>query len=105
GNLNNLSVKVYGARAGLEWLGETPEILRFTPYGEPTRFLQRGGPGNSESARRSSRMPGGHPEGYIEGFANLYRDAAELIAARRAGRAPKPAAVALTPNVLDGARG
>ena len=50
-------------------------------------------------------MPAGHPEGYIEGFANVYRDAAELIAARRAGRAPRPAAVALTPNVLDGARG
>jgi hypothetical protein len=50
-------------------------------------------------------MPGGHPEGYIEGFANLYRNAAELIVARRAGRAPDPAALALTPDVLDGARG
>jgi hypothetical protein len=49
-------------------------------------------------------MPGGHPEGYIEGFANLYRDAAELMAAHRAGRKPRPAA-AMTPNVLDGARG
>jgi predicted dehydrogenase len=105
GNLNNLSVKVYGTRAGFEWSGETPEILRFTPYGEPTRTLQRGGPGNWDSARQASRMPGGHPEGYIEGFANLYRDAAELIAARRAGRPPNAAALALTPNVLDGARG
>jgi hypothetical protein len=50
-------------------------------------------------------MPAGHPEGYIEGFANLYRDAAELIAARRSGRAPRPSAAALTPNVEDGARG
>jgi hypothetical protein len=50
-------------------------------------------------------MPGGHPEGYIEGFANIYRDAAELIAARRDGRQPDAAAAALTPNVLDGARG
>jgi predicted dehydrogenase len=105
GNLNNLSLKVFGARAGLEWSGESPEFLRFTPYGEPSRTLQRGGPGNWDSAREGSRMPAGHPEGYIEGFANLYRDAAELIAARRAGRAPRPAAVALTPNVLDGARG
>ena len=104
GNLNNLSLKVFGTRAGLEWSGESPEILRFTPYGEPPRTLQRGGPGNSESARERSRMPGGHPEGYIEGFANLYRDAAELIAARYAGRKPRPAA-AMTPNVLDGARG
>jgi predicted dehydrogenase len=105
GNLNNLSLKVFGTRAGLEWSGESPEFLRFTPYGEPSRTLQRGGPGNWDSAREGSRMPAGHPEGYIEGFANLYRDAAELIAARRAGRAPRPAAVALTPNVLDGARG
>lgn len=105
GNLNNLSLKVYGTRAGLEWAGESPELLRFTPYGEPSRLLQRGGPGNWQSARNGSRMPGGHPEGYIEGCANIYRDAAELIAARRAGRAPDAAAVALTPNVRDGARG
>ena len=105
GNLNNLSLKVFGTRAGLEWSGESPEFLRFTPYGEPSRTLQRGGPGNWDSAKEGSRMPAGHPEGYIEGFANLYRDAAELIAARRAGRPPRPAAVALTPNVLDGARG
>jgi predicted dehydrogenase len=105
GNINNLSLKVYGTRAGLEWSGESPEVLRFTPYGEPSRMLQRGGPGNTEAAKDGSRMPAGHPEGYIEGFANLYRDAAELIAARRAGRKPSPAAAALTPNVLDGARG
>jgi hypothetical protein len=49
-------------------------------------------------------MPGGHPEGYIEGFANLYRGVAELIAARRAGRAPK-ATASLPPTVADGARG
>ena len=83
GNLNNLSLKVYGTRAGLEWAGETPEILRFTPFGEPTRLLVRGGAANSPEARRASRMPAGHPEGYIEGFANLYRDAASLIRARR----------------------
>jgi predicted dehydrogenase len=105
GNLNNLSLKVFGTRAGLEWAGENPEFLRFTPYGEPSRMLQRGGPGNWESAKEGSRMPAGHPEGYVEGFANLYRDAAELIMARRAGRPPRPTAVALTPKVEDGARG
>lgn len=105
GNLNNLSLKVYGSRAGLEWAGETPEFLRFTPYGEATRLLQRGGPENSEEARRGSRMPAGHPEGYVEGFANLYRDAAELIAARRVGRAPARAALAAVPDVAAGARG
>jgi predicted dehydrogenase len=105
GNLNHLTLKVFGDKAGLEWSGEMPEILRFTPYGEPPRILQRGGAGNTSEAQRGSRMPGGHPEGYIEGFANLYRDAAELIMARRAGRAPDPAALAATPNVTDGARG
>ncbi len=50
-------------------------------------------------------MPGGHPEGYIEGFANFYRDAAEVITARRAGRAPEPEALAALPDVIDGARG
>ncbi len=94
GNLNNLSLKVYGSRAGLEWAGETPEFLRFTPYGEPSRMLQRGGPGNTSLAVEGSRMPGGHPEGYVEGFANLYRGAAELISARRSGRSPRRVGVA-----------
>jgi predicted dehydrogenase len=105
GNLNNLSVRVYGSKAGLEWNGETPEILRFTPFGEPARTLVRGGPGTTSAAAEVSRMPAGHPEGYIEGFANLYRDAAALVKARRAGRAPDPATLARVPGVLDGARG
>ena len=105
GNLNGLSLKVFGSRAGLEWSGEAPELLRFTRHGEATQLLQRGGPGSTSEARRGSRMPGGHPEGYIEGFANLYRDAAELIMARRDGRPPDPAAMAATPQALDGARG
>jgi len=50
-------------------------------------------------------MPAGHPEGYIEGFANLYRDAASLIRARRAGTTPDPAAAAAVPTVIDGAKG
>jgi predicted dehydrogenase len=104
GNLNDLSLRVYGAKAGLEWCGEEPELLRFTPYGEPMRLLRRGGPGASASAAEASRMPGGHPEGYIEGFANLYLGAAELVAARRQGRAARPYA-ALTPTVRDGALG
>ena len=104
GNLNNLSVKVYGAKAGLEWRGEEPELLHFTPYGEPTRTLRRGGPANTALAAEASRMPAGHPEGYIEGFANLYLGAAELVAARRERRAPR-AFAALTPTVRDGALG
>lgn len=105
GNLNSLSVKVYGEKAGLEWFGETPELLRFTPHGQPTRTIVRGGPGSSPAAARVSRMPAGHPEGYIEGFANLYRDVATLIRARRANLNPDPAIVAAVPTVRDGAKG
>jgi predicted dehydrogenase len=105
GNYNGLSLKVYGAKGGLEWHGESPELLRFTPFGEPSRILVRGGAGNTSEAGRASRMPAGHPEGYIEGFANLYRDAAKLIRARQAGTAPDPAALAAVPTVIDGAKG
>ncbi len=105
GNYNSLSVKVYGSKGGLEWHGEMPEILRFTPFGEPTRTLVRGGAGNTAEAARGSRMPPGHPEGYIEGFANLYRDAAALIRARRNGATPDARAAMSVPTVIDGAKG
>lgn len=105
GNPNSLSLKVYGDKAGLEWSGEAPEVLRFTPFGEPTRILLRGGAGNTAEARRGSRIPAGHPEGFIEAFANLYRDAASLIRARRAGKPFDPLAAASVPTVIDGAKG
>ena len=105
GNPNNLSLKVYGDKGGLEWSGEAPEVLRFTPFGEPTRILLRGGAGNTSESRRGSRIPAGHPEGLIEAFANLYRDAASLIRARRAGQAFDPLAAASVPTVIDGAKG
>src|SRR5262249_1675536 len=105
GNYNSLSLKVYGSKAGIEWASDEGEVLKFTPYGEPTRLLVRGGAGNTSEARRGSRMPARHPEGYLEGMGNLYRDAAELIQARRAGRAPDPLALAAVPSVIDGAKG
>lgn len=105
GNYNNLSLKVYGEKAGLEWNGETPELLKFTPFGEPTRTIVRGGPGNTAEAARVSRMPAAHPEGYIEGFANLYRDAAHLISARRSGHTADPLVARCVPTVVDGAKG
>ena len=80
---------VYGWRAGLEWAGEEPETHRFTPYGEPSGILRRGG--NTPLTVEDLRVQGGHPEGYVEGFANLYRGAAELISALRAGRRLKKA--------------
>lgn len=105
GHYNDLTVRVYGDRAGLEWTGTRPEELRFTPYGEDSRTIVRGGNSSTAEARRASRMPAAHPEGYIEAFANYYRDAASIIAAHRAGAVADSALTSLVPDVRDGARG
>ena len=104
GHYNRLSIGVYGERGGLEWVGEENDDLRWTPLGEPTRTITRGGPGAREVAGRVTRMPPRHPEGYIEGFANIYSDAAEAIWAAKEGREPDPGARSL-PTVEDGAKG
>ena len=104
GNENGLRLRVYGERGGLAWAQEDPNYLQHSPHGEPPRRLSRGGAGSGESAGRVTRIPAGHPEGYLEGFANLYSDAAELIQARLEGRAPDPAA-RLVPTVEDGVAG
>lgn len=104
GNENNLRIRVYGEKAGLEWHQEEPNRLLFTPLGEQPRTLTRGGPGLSEASTRATRIPPGHPEGYLEAFANLYVDAAELITARREGRAPAPEAT-LVPDAAEGLAG
>lgn len=102
GNYNRLSLKVYGERGGLEWSGTEPEILHHSEFGKPAVVLVRGGPGVDGEAARVSRMPAEHPEGYIESFANLYRDAVDVIRARRRGEAPPPELN--VPTVLDGAQ-
>jgi len=104
GNENGLRLRVYGEKAGLEWSQEHPNQLRFSLVGRPPQILSRGGPSLGAAAARATRIPAGHPEGYLEGFANLYRDLAEQIRARRAKRAPDPGAL-LVPTVADGARG
>jgi predicted dehydrogenase len=105
GHYNDLTIRVYGEKAGLEWTGTRAEELRFSRYGEETSTIIRGGHGSSPEARRASRMPAAHPEGYIEAFANYYRDAAAIIRAHRAGTAIDPAREALVPDVRAGARG
>ncbi len=104
GNENGLRLRVYGETAGLEWSQEHPNQLRFALVGRPPQVLSRGGPSLGPAAARATRIPSGHPEGYLEGFANLYRDLAEQIRARRAKRAPDGQAL-LVPTVEDGARG
>ena len=104
GNENALRIRVYGDQGGLAWAQEDPNYLHFTPFGQPPQLIRRGGAGSDAVAGRVTRIPAGHPEGYLEGFATLYNDAAELIWAKLDGRAPDPAAT-LVPTVADGVAG
>ena len=83
GNENALKIRLYGTKGGLEWSQEDPNYLWFTPYGEPKRLITRGGAGSNAAAGRVTRVPPGHPEGYLEGFANIYTEVARAIKAKR----------------------
>ncbi len=104
GNDNNLRLRVYGERAGLEWRQEEPNHLKLSPLGEPPRLIRRAGAGADATAAHASRLPAGHPEGYLEAFAQLYSDLAEQIAAHRDGRPADPASL-LVPDVAAGLEG
>ncbi|WP_282063310.1 Gfo/Idh/MocA family protein [Roseobacter litoralis] len=103
GNENALRIRVYGKTGGLEWAQEDPNYLWHTPFGEPKRLLTRNGAGTGDAAARMSRVPPGHPEGYLEGFANIYTEAANAIEAHRDGS--KADAAVIYPTVMDGLRG
>jgi predicted dehydrogenase len=85
GNENALKLRVYGTKGGLEWSQEDPNQLWFTPFGQPKRLITRGGAGSGPEAARMTRVPPGHPEGYLEGFANIYTEAARAIRAAKDG--------------------
>ncbi|MGI4757450.1 MAG: Gfo/Idh/MocA family protein [Janthinobacterium lividum] len=104
GNENYLRLRLYGEKAGLAWEQENPNYLHFSPLGEPTRLLTRGGHGVGKAAAHASRVPSGHPEGYLEAFAQLYRDMAEQIYARLEQRDADPFTLTL-PGVTDGVEG
>ena len=103
GNENALRIRIYGDKGGLEWAQEDPNYLWHTPFGEPKRLITRNGAGAGDAAARGSRIPPGHPEGYLEGFANIYTEAATAIAAVKAGQ-PVPDDVTF-PSVHDGLKG
>ncbi len=104
GNENALRLRVYGEHGGLAWSQEHPNQLLHTPLGEAGRCLARGAGALHPAATHATRIPAGHPEGYLEGFAQLYRDAAEQITAMREGRLPDPLSTT-TPTAEDGLRG
>ncbi len=103
GNENALRIRIYGETGGLEWAQEDPNYLWHTPFGAPKRLIKRNGAGAGDAAARMSRVPPGHPEGYLEGFANIYSEAAEAIVAARTGASPGPEVI--YPSVYDGLKG
>lgn len=104
GNANALRLRVFGERGGLTWAQEDPGVLRLAILGEAPRLITRGSPAAGPAASRLTRLPDGCPEGFLEGFANFYGDAAELLWAYIENRTPDPDA-ALLPTVEDGLAG
>ncbi len=103
GETNGLRIRVFGSRGGIEWAQEQPNELLYTPLGEPTRILRRGTGSANTAAARLTRIPGGHPEGYLEAFASLYSEVAVHLLALREGN-PSAAADAQFPTIDDGLR-
>ena len=103
GHENGLRLAVYGTKGSLRWAQENPNVLLHAPLGAPPRILTRGGPGLGAAAARMTRIPPGHPEGYLEGFANIYSEVALAIKAARDGGKP-PAGVQF-PGIDDGLKG
>jgi predicted dehydrogenase len=104
GEENGLRLRVYGERGGLDWRQEEPNSLVLRWPDRPTEIQRTAGPTMSNAARRATRLPMGHPEGFIEAFANLYRDFALALDARRRGE-PLDRDVLDFPTVHDGVRG
>ena len=101
GKENGLKIRVFGTKAGIEWSQENPNFLEFSRLGESRRTLSRGGPSIGSLAGDATRIPSGHPEGFIEGFANIYSDTADLIIAHRSNSKTN----SLVPTINDGIRG
>ena len=107
GEENNLRLRVYGDRGALEWAQQEPNTLTLRHADKPAEVLRTGGPGVGAAAAQATRLPAGHPEGFLEAFANLYRGVAAAIHARNARQAPadNPANGMDFPGVEDSVRG
>ncbi len=101
GRSHGLTLQVFGEKGGLAWQHEHPDQLLWTPFGDATRVLERGGSGLSEAAQRANRINEGSPEGVVLAFSNIYRDLAEIIAAEHGGKSGRLLAMDY-PNVESG---
>ncbi len=101
---NCLRIRVSGTKGSLEWMQEFPQALTFKPLNGPSQNRTPNGPSTLPLSARCTRLVAGHPEGFPDGFANIYSDAAEAIAARRAGKQVDPLALYF-PNSFDGLMG
>ncbi|GAA5219424.1 Gfo/Idh/MocA family oxidoreductase [Membranihabitans marinus] len=104
GEENSLAIRIYGTKAGLEWHQMEPNSLVVKWLNKPMEIYRTGVGALSEGATAHTRVPAGHPEGYLEAFANLYRNFAKTIQARLAGQEPDPQYLDF-PTVSDGVRG
>jgi predicted dehydrogenase len=104
GNLHGQRIRVFGEKASLEWIQEQPEQLHLRPLDGPHRVLSRGCGYLSAAAQRATRLWPGHPEGFLEAFANLYSGAADAVLARR-DDAPLDRSALSFPTVEDGVLG
>jgi predicted dehydrogenase len=105
GNENDLRLRIWGTKGGLEWRQEEPNYLIFKPLGQPERIYRRGNDYVCDAAKKNTRLPFGHPEAFLEAFANVYNAAAEAIRARAAGERDTSPERFDYPGVRDGARG
>lgn len=101
---NSLKIRVSGNKGTIEWWQEFPQALTFKPLVGPSQNRTPNGAGTLPLSGRCTRLVAGHPEGFPDSFANIYSDAAEAIAARRAGKTPDPLALYF-PNSYDGLMG
>ena len=106
GEVNDLNIRVYGEKGGLEWHQHIPDVLTVKWLDQPDQIYRAGADRAylGESAMAHVRTPAGHPEGYLEGFANIYRNFAMTLRARMQGNEPDPQHLDF-PDIDDGVRG
>lgn len=106
GDENDIRLRVYGEKGGLEWHQMEPNTLKVKWNSRPAEIVRAGNAYSnlSDLARWNTRTPGGHPEGFVESFANIYRNFSKVVRAQKEGRTPDPRDLDF-PTVHDGVRG